>query len=79
MPRIAILLDGNGAFQPAYAVGYKALPNGTLTERSLTLKRLQQTPHTLVEFDDAQVGRDIDTPEEYQALVSEDALDHDGD
>jgi molybdenum cofactor cytidylyltransferase len=33
----------------------------------------------LVEIDDALAGRDIDTPEEYQALVSEDALDADGD
>jgi molybdenum cofactor cytidylyltransferase len=33
----------------------------------------------LVEIDDALAGRDIDTPEEYQALVSEHALDADGD
>jgi molybdenum cofactor cytidylyltransferase len=32
-----------------------------------------------LEIDDALAGRDIDTPEEYQALVSEDALDADGD
>ncbi|HEY7020442.1 MAG TPA: molybdenum cofactor cytidylyltransferase [Ktedonobacterales bacterium] len=33
----------------------------------------------LVEIDDALAGFDVDTPEEYQTLVSEDALDPDGD
>jgi molybdenum cofactor cytidylyltransferase len=33
----------------------------------------------LLEIDDALAGQDIDTPEEYQALVSKDALDADGD
>jgi molybdenum cofactor cytidylyltransferase len=33
----------------------------------------------LVEIDDALAGQDIDTPEEYQTLISEGALDADGD
>jgi sigma-B regulation protein RsbU (phosphoserine phosphatase) len=34
VPRIAILLDGNGAFRPAYAVGYGAPPAAPLTSRA---------------------------------------------
>jgi molybdenum cofactor cytidylyltransferase len=33
----------------------------------------------LVDVDDALAGQDVDTPEEYQALISEDALDRNGD
>jgi sigma-B regulation protein RsbU (phosphoserine phosphatase) len=51
--RIAIFLDGNGAFQPAYAIGYEAPPSGAFNEESLTLRRLRQTSHTLVEFEDS--------------------------
>jgi sigma-B regulation protein RsbU (phosphoserine phosphatase) len=47
VPRIAIFLNGNGAFRPAYAAGYGASPSGTFTEQSLTLRRLRQVPHTL--------------------------------
>ena len=53
VPRIAILLDGNGAFQPAYAVGYDAAFHGSFTEHSVTVRQLRQVTHVLVEFDDA--------------------------
>jgi sigma-B regulation protein RsbU (phosphoserine phosphatase) len=54
VPRIAILLDGNGVFRPACAVGYGGVPSGFLTEQSLTLRRLRQTPHALVEFENQE-------------------------
>lgn len=53
VPRIAILLDRNGMFRPAYARGYGASPGGIFTEQSLTLRRLRQAPHALVEFENA--------------------------
>jgi len=68
VPRIAILLNGNGAFRPAYAVGYEAPPSGAFSEHSLTLRRLQQTPHTLVEFEDANSWVQSTDREERNAL-----------
>jgi phosphoserine phosphatase RsbU/P len=68
VPQIAILLDGNGAFRPAYAVGYGAPPSGTLSEQSLTLRRLRQAPHTRVEFEDADSWVQLTDREERAAL-----------
>lgn len=68
VPRIAIFLDGNGAFRPAYALGYGAPPTGIFTEQSLTLRRLRQTAHTRVEFEDADSWVQLTDREERAAL-----------
>jgi sigma-B regulation protein RsbU (phosphoserine phosphatase) len=68
VPRIAIFLDGNGAFHPAYAAGYGTPPSGTLTEQSLTLRRLRQAPHALVDFEDADSWVQLTDREERAAL-----------
>jgi phosphoserine phosphatase RsbU/P len=68
VPRIAILLDGNGAFRPAYAVGYGAAPNGIFSEQSLTLRRLRQTQRALVDFEDADSWVQLTDREERAAL-----------
>jgi len=68
VPRIAILLDGNGAFRPAYAVGYVDPPSGTFSEQSLTLRRLRQTQRTLVDFEDADSWVQLTDREERAAL-----------
>jgi sigma-B regulation protein RsbU (phosphoserine phosphatase) len=52
VPRIAILLNEGGSFRPAYALGYAAPPSVSISEKSLTLKRLRKQ-HALVEFDNA--------------------------
>ncbi len=68
VPRIAIFLNGNGAFRPAYALGYGAPPSGTFNEQSLTLRRLGQTQHTRVEFEDADSWVQLTDREERAAL-----------
>jgi phosphoserine phosphatase RsbU/P len=68
VPRIAILLNGNGAFRPAYAVGYDTPPSGTFSEQSLTLRRLRQTQRTLVDFEDADSWVQLTDREERAAL-----------
>ncbi len=68
VPRIAILLDGDGAFRPAYAVGYGTAPNGTFSEQSLTLRRLRQTQRALVDFADADSWVQLTDREERAAL-----------
>ena len=68
VPRIAIFLDGNGAFRPAYALGYRAPPTGNFTEQSLTMRRLRQTSHTRVEFEDADSWVQLTDREERAAL-----------
>jgi phosphoserine phosphatase RsbU/P len=51
VPRIAILLESGGAFRPAYALGYGAIPAISLSDLSLTVTRLSKAQHALVEFD----------------------------
>ena len=68
VPRIAILLNGNGVFQPAYAVGYGAPPSATFSEQSLVLRRLRQTPHTLLGFDNTDSWVQLTDREERAAL-----------
>jgi sigma-B regulation protein RsbU (phosphoserine phosphatase) len=68
VPRIAIFLNGNGVFRPAYAVGYGSSPSGTFTEQSLTLRRLRKAPHALVEFEDADSWVQLTDREERAAL-----------
>jgi len=52
VPRIAILLNGHGAFRPEYALGYASTPVAAIPEESLTAKRLRKQQHALVQFDD---------------------------
>jgi sigma-B regulation protein RsbU (phosphoserine phosphatase) len=68
VPRIAIFLDGNGAFRPAHAVGYGAPPTGTFSEQSVTLRRLRQTAHTLVQFENADSWVQLTDREERATL-----------
>ncbi|HEX4807825.1 MAG TPA: SpoIIE family protein phosphatase [Bryobacteraceae bacterium] len=68
VPRIAIFLNGNGVFRPAYALGYGAPPSGAFSEQSLTLRRLGQTQHTRVEFQDADSWVQLTDREERAAL-----------
>ena len=49
--RIAIFLEQDGAFRPAYVLGFGAAPSGAFSQQSLTLRRLQHTQHTKVEFE----------------------------
>jgi phosphoserine phosphatase RsbU/P len=51
--RIAILLDGSGTFQSAYALGYGAAPTVAIPVESVTVKQLCEQQHALVQFDDA--------------------------
>ena len=52
VPRVAILLDGAGAFRPAYALGYHDLPDLVIPPDGITVARLRKHPHTRVELDD---------------------------
>jgi sigma-B regulation protein RsbU (phosphoserine phosphatase) len=53
VPRIAILLDRGGTFEPAYALGYGAAPAVAIPAESVTVFRLRRQQHALVRFDDA--------------------------
>ncbi len=48
--RIAILLNGDGAFRPAHAMGFETLPKVVFPEESLMLRHVRHVPRTLVEF-----------------------------
>jgi sigma-B regulation protein RsbU (phosphoserine phosphatase) len=66
--RIAILLNGNGEFRPAYAAGYEASLTGCLSEQSLTLRRLRHSSHTAIKFEDANSWAQLTDGEERAAL-----------
>jgi phosphoserine phosphatase RsbU/P len=53
VPRIAILLNQNGAFRPAYALGYDSQLDAAIAPESLTVRRLRKQAHALVNFEDA--------------------------
>jgi sigma-B regulation protein RsbU (phosphoserine phosphatase) len=52
VPRVAILLDSGGTFQPAYALGYPTTPDVSIPLESVTSRRLRKQQHALVQFDD---------------------------
>jgi len=52
VPRIAILLDGEGTFRPAYATGYRTPPAVAIPAESVTVKRLREHQHAFVQFDE---------------------------
>jgi sigma-B regulation protein RsbU (phosphoserine phosphatase) len=53
IPRIAILLYGEGAFQPAFALGYGGSPDVAIPADGVTVARLRKQQHALVRSDDA--------------------------
>ncbi len=53
VPRITILLDEDGAFQPAYALGYGETPDAAIPVEGATVARLRKEHHAFVRFDDA--------------------------
>jgi molybdenum cofactor cytidylyltransferase len=68
---------GNPVLFPRQYFGELEAITGDEGGRSVLARHPEQV--RLVEIDDALAGLDVDTPEEYQTLVSEDALDPDGD
>ncbi len=68
VPRIAILLESGGAFRPAYALGYDAIPATSLSDQSLTVTRLGKAQHALVQFDNADSWVQLANHEERAAL-----------
>jgi sigma-B regulation protein RsbU (phosphoserine phosphatase) len=68
IPRIAILLYGEGAFQPAYALGYRQPPDAAIPADGVTVARLRRQQHALVRFDDADSWVQLTTGEERRAL-----------
>ena len=51
VPRIAILLDEAGSFQPAYALGYAGMPDVAIPAEGVAVARLRKQQHALVRFD----------------------------
>ena len=68
IPRIAILLGDEGAFQPAYALGYAEPPVAPIPGDGLTVARLRKQQHALVRFDDAESWVQLTTGDERHAL-----------
>jgi len=66
--RVAILLDGGGQFQPAYAMGYPAPPAVVIPYESVTVKRLRKQQHALVQFDDEDSWVQLTDGEERASL-----------
>ena len=53
VPRIAVLLDGSGPYQPAYALGYEPVPAVAFADNAATVRQLQQDGEPArVYFDD---------------------------
>ncbi len=53
VPRIAILLNQDGAFRPAYALGYGDQLKAAIAPEGVTVRRLRKQAHALVNFEDA--------------------------
>ena len=68
VPRVAILLDSGGAFQPAYTLGYSGVPAVAIPSESLTVKRLRNQQHALVRFDAADSWVQLTEGEERRSL-----------
>jgi sigma-B regulation protein RsbU (phosphoserine phosphatase) len=68
VPRVAILLDSGGAFQPAYALGYSGVPAVAIPSESLTVKRLRNQQPALVRFDAADSWVQLTEGEERRSL-----------
>ena len=68
IPRIAILLGDESAFQPAYALGYAEPPAAAIPSDGATVARLRKQQHALVRFDDEDSWVQLTTGEERRAL-----------
>lgn len=68
IPRIAILLDDEGALQPAFALGYGEPPAVAIPSGGVTVSRLRKQQHALVRFDDADSWVQLTTGDERRAL-----------
>jgi len=68
VPRIAILLKTDGAFQPAYALGYGTMPAASIPPESATVSRLQKQQHAVVLFDDPDSWVQAAAEEERRSL-----------
>jgi len=68
IPRIAILLGDESAFQPAYALGYAEPPAAPIPSDGVTVARLRKQQHALVRFDDEDSWVQLTTGEERRAL-----------
>jgi sigma-B regulation protein RsbU (phosphoserine phosphatase) len=68
VPRIAILLHGEGSFRPAYALGYREPPDAAIPGDGITVARLRKQQHALVRFDEADSWVQAAVGEERQAL-----------
>ncbi len=68
VPRIAILLEQGGVFQPAYALGYGAQTSAVIPADGITVPRLRHQRHAVVRLDDADSWAQATTGEERRAL-----------
>jgi sigma-B regulation protein RsbU (phosphoserine phosphatase) len=68
VPRIAILLYGEGAFEPAYALGYGEPPAVAIPADGVTAARLRKQQHAIVRFEDADSWVQATRGEERHAL-----------
>jgi len=68
VPRIAILLEDDGSFQPAYALGYGTTPSAALSHESATVSRLRKQQHAVVLLDDPDSWVQAAAEEERRSL-----------
>jgi sigma-B regulation protein RsbU (phosphoserine phosphatase) len=68
VPRVAILLDASGTFQPAYALGYPATPHAAIAPDSVTVQRLRKDQHALARFEDPDSWVQLTSGAERRAL-----------
>jgi sigma-B regulation protein RsbU (phosphoserine phosphatase) len=72
VPRVAVFLQKDGFFRPAYALGYESLPQIEFPETAVAIERLRKEPEPArVYFDDESSWVNLDLPhEERQSLVA---------
>ena len=66
--RIAILVETDGTYQSAYALGYGATPTVAIPAESVTVTRLRKQQHALVHFDDADSWAQLTAGAERRSL-----------
>ena len=65
VPRIAVLLQQNGLYRPAYALGYGSAPQAEFSATELTIERLRkQAEPARVYFDDEDSWVNVELPED---------------
>jgi phosphoserine phosphatase RsbU/P len=74
VPQIAILLEENGAYRPAYALGYGGAPSAVLPSNSVTIDHLRKLPEPArIYFDDENSWVNSLVPEDERRTIA--ALD----